>query len=887
MKRIFLTTILAAALLGFSGCTDISENEKEFSTTNTSAAYICFAFPSARTIMPSFDISQMTNFSLYGKKSAAEAEIKMADFATYTELLAGKIGIRTGTWYSFKLTAQEGNTQLSGSLTDITIEDGENKLSFTLKPNETQSVPGSVNVRFVVPNTTDVKSAKAGLYTKNTDELYQDALLTAEVSDGKTTFAYNNLSVPNGTYRLKAWFYADIERKVLVKKFSELVTVVGGKTSEANRDINGLNKTYTITLTDGSYINDFTPTTLYTRYEGAVLPKASEMYKDDFVFLGWFTTNDDTCERITEIPASKSKNVVVYAKWGKGCVVTPENYASVDIDSAKWGNEPYTIQMQGIWGETDFEEFAKNVKNISNERSVCLDMSKSGITAIGARSFANCSALTSIIIPESVTTIGKFAFSGCSSLQIINIPNLTSIEYSTFKNCSSLSEITLPNTVTRIEDSAFEGCSALTSIIIPESVTAIGDFAFEGCSSLENVTINGNITTSSNLVFINYQALTHVTFGNGVTQIPSCILYGCSTVTTVDIPSSVTSIGRAAFSGCTSLSNVTIPNSLTTIDIEAFKDCASISNITIPNSVTSIAYETFSGCTSLSNITISNSLTSIGSGAFEGCTSLSSVTIPNSVTTIGHSAFSGCTSLSNITIPNSVKSIYSYAFKDTLLKNLTSITLPSSLEKIGEGLFEGWSRLETITIPDTVTKICSEAFKDCTLLKTIIISNSSSLTTIGESAFENCSQIEELTLPDSVTSIGENAFNGCSDIKLGLGNVINSYSPDFSIKSIKDVSKLVIKEGVEKIRSGTFRSSDSLKTVYLPSSLKRIESTAFENCSSLNSVIFTDTSKSWVCSTGYGGGATFVKLDISITDPAQNATNLSTQYINYVWDVKE
>lgn len=615
MKRIFLTTILAATLLGFSGCTDISENEKEFSTTNTSAAYICFAFPSARTIMPSFDISQMTNFSLYGKKSAAEAEIKIADFATYTELLAGKIGIRTGTWHSFKLTAQEGNTQLSGSLTDITIEDGENTLSFTLKPNETQSVPGSVNVRFVVPNTTDVKSVKAGLYTKNTDELYQDAVLTAEVSDGKTTFAYNNQSVPNGTYRLKAWFYADIERKVLVKKFSELVTVVGGKTSEANRDINGLNKTYTITLTDGSYINDFTPTTLYTRYEGAVLPRASEMYKDDFVFLGWFTTNDDTGERITEIPASKSENVVVYAKWGKGCVVTPENYASVDIGSAKWGNEPYTIQMQGIWGETDFWEFAKKVKNISNERSVCLDMSKSGITAIGAQALASCSALTEINIPNSVTSIGDFAF----------------------YKCSKLTEINIPSSVTTLGERAFDYCSSLTELTIPSSVKSFGTYAFSSCTSLEKVT-----------------------FETGTTTIPELLFVDCSSIKTIDIPDSVTTIEEQAFTGINSIENIKIPNTVTSIGKYAFSSCKSLKKIDLPLNLQKIELGLFSGCSSLSEINIPENVENIGTYAFGGCSSLKEIVIPAKVTKTGESLFLGCQNLKKITFLGSGNWYYNY-----------------------------------------------------------------------------------------------------------------------------------------------------------------------------------------------------------------------------------
>ena len=74
-----------------------------------------------------------------------------------------------------------------------------------------------------------------------------------------------------------------------------------------------------------------------------------------------------------------------------------------------------------------------------------------GVTSIGSFAFSDCSALTSITIPDSVTTIGSSAFA----------------------NCSALTSITIPDGVTAIETYAFSGCSALTTITIPDSVTTI------------------------------------------------------------------------------------------------------------------------------------------------------------------------------------------------------------------------------------------------------------------------------------------------------------------------------------------------------------------------------------------------------------------------------
>ena len=111
-----------------------------------------------------------------------------------------------------------------------------------------------------------------------------------------------------------------------------------------------------------------------------------------------------------------------------------------------------------------------------------------GITTIGGRAFAGCSALTSVTISNSVTTIGEAAFHYCSALTSITIPNsVTEIGYSAFAGCSALTSVTIPNSVTVIGEDAFRDCTNLQKVNIGNSVKTIGEFAFNKCTNITQI----------------------------------------------------------------------------------------------------------------------------------------------------------------------------------------------------------------------------------------------------------------------------------------------------------------------------------------------------------------------------------------------------------------
>ena len=147
-----------------------------------------------------------------------------------------------------------------------------------------------------------------------------------------------------------------------------------------------------------------------------------------------------------------------------------------------------------------------------------------GVITIGAHSFAYCTWLDSVQIPDSVTKIEDYAFDNCG-LTEIDIPNsVTTIGGQAFANCK-FTTIHIPDSVTTIEGGVFLG-SKLESIVWPSQIKSIPHGAFEYCFDLRSVVIPDTVTTIENSAFVH------------------------SGVKTIHIPPSVTSIAPSAFNHC-------------------------------------------------------------------------------------------------------------------------------------------------------------------------------------------------------------------------------------------------------------------------------------------------------------------------------------------------
>ncbi len=237
--------------------------------------------------------------------------------------------------------------------------------------------------------------------------------------------------------------------------------------------------------------------------------------------------------------------------------------------------------------------------------------------------------------------------------------------------------------------------------------------------------------------------------------------------------------------------------------------------------------------------------------------------IPNTVTQILGNAFWGCSNLQRVTLPNSLKSLsydtFAYCY------SLKSIELPDSLESIDSDAFM-YSGLTEISFPDKLTNISQYAFKGCTDLHTV---NFNKIETLGRGAFEGCTSLQKVVLPETLKSMEHNVFTNCSTLSqiniLSTDAVINYSIIDYTayfdnpdnwingglyidsyfvvIQSSYTNSEFEVKDGTTVLANFAFNENsikNIITSIILPTSLKIIGESAFEDITSLKTINIPD-----------------------------------------------
>lgn len=209
--------------------------------------------------------------------------------------------------------------------------------------------------------------------------------------------------------------------------------------------------------------------------------------------------------------------------------------------------------------------------------------------------------LEEVKLPANITQLEDYSsFANCKMLKSVILPEkLEEIPANLFKRCSALTTLVIPNTVTKIGKNAFYE-SGLTQITLSENLTTIEAMAFSG-SELSQITLPESLTTIEASAFYKTKLET-ITIPKNVTKIPTGCFSLCENLREVILPNTLTTISQNAFEDCPILESINIPSSLENIEKRAFKNCKNLklsNTLRFPDSMKEIGDEAFYYCTNL------------------------------------------------------------------------------------------------------------------------------------------------------------------------------------------------------------------------------------------------------------------------------------------------
>ena len=521
------------------------------------------------------------------------------------------------------------------------------------------------------------------------------------------------------------------------------------------------------------------------------------------------------------------------------------------------------------------------------------------LNSLGDYAFDDCTSLESINLPESLTTINANVFKSCTKLNSIEIPNnVTKLNDNTFFNCSSLKDILIGSGCTSISSTAFFGASSIDRITVsednknftavdgvlynkdmttlvlypkncsgefavPDTVTTIADYAFYNSPNITKVTSGANVKTIGARAFQNCNSLATVIFEDSDTikkTIGDYAFYNCPALSKVDFGNAVKSIGSYSFAVNKLIESIEFPDSLESIGDNAFTTYTDdyrnsyvenkLKSVKFGKGLKTIGYRAFYCNRKLTNIVFTGeNLTSIGSNAFRCCYSLTELNLKgNGETVIGYCAFYGNDALKKISLTG-IKTINYGAFENC--GDLNSVNFGEGLLSIGSYAFRNCPNIETVSLPESLTTINDEAFKDCSKLTSIDIPNK--VTKLNDNTFANCTSLKNVSIGSGCTSISLTAFLGSNAIEkiIVAGGNANYSSVDGALLNKEKTSiilypksksgEFVIPDTVTSISDHAFDNAPNLTKITIGKNVKTIGASAFQNCNSLETVIFKDS----------------------------------------------
>ncbi len=274
--------------------------------------------------------------------------------------------------------------------------------------------------------------------------------------------------------------------------------------------------------------------------------------------------------------------------------------------------------------------------------------------------------------------------------------------------------------------------------------------------------------------------------------------------------------------------SVEIGEGITSVDADAFYGCANLEEARIASTVTATGGSNaslFAGCAKLTKITFAYGMEKIPDGICRGVSSLQTIIYEAGIAE------------GETVAKSSIKEIGDSAFRGCA--KLTGDVIPDTVETIGQYAFYGCNSLTTVDLPDMVTQIGRYAFCNCQGLTDLTLP--SGLEMINDYTFSGCKALTSISLPEGLTTLQNYAFNGCSGLtEICFPGSLVTIGSSGAFQNCTNLTKVIFSDDTTKVNDNICRNMTTLKTVEWKGDITEIGQNAFYNCSALESFTFPE-----------------------------------------------
>lgn len=505
-----------------------------------------------------------------------------------------------------------------------------------------------------------------------------------------------------------------------------------------------------------------------------------------------------------------------------------------------------------------------------------------GVRAFGSHCFYQQQNLTTIVLPKSLERLDGWCLAG-TGLKELHVPMGTrTVTDFAVMDCKDLKAVWLPHSITELSGFCFQNCPALESVYIAaEGLTFTPGNVFKNCPRVRVMQVDKTTGKPFRTLYTGPQADTsaEASAAKDTFVVRDGVLLEVNlpegTDFTVTLPSNIHHIGSEALRGKTSITKIIVREGLEELCGWEFAG-TSIREIRLPSSVKRIAGHAFDGCTELRDVWLPPAVTHIKDSAFCNCPNLNAVYY--SAESVNYEIDAFCNTPKPYFVyyawgtdhPESYDPVF--IVRDGVLEGVRlqddlyyTLTLPVGIKRLAPDCMKDRRNIIGIILPDGIEELSGYEFSG-TGIKEIRLPNS--LKRLEGHVFENCPELELVILPEHMDVIKGHLFVDCPKLlylfygtqKLTWDNTcFNGRKPAvlhrrprterhsaggmtqkddlFDIQDGvlmryfggKNLTDVVIPEGVECISTACFTDMPHITSVTLPSTLREIVGWEFAN----------------------------------------------------------